>query len=64
MRKEERENINAYFTCQILNTIERGLKHPITPAELLKPLREPQKKKDPQREKKYLEEKFKHLLKK
>lgn len=60
-RKEDDENLKAYFVCQIMNLMGKYLKEPITVTELLRPLREDpeQKRKDDEA---YIKETFKEIL--
>ncbi|MBU2703875.1 hypothetical protein Ga0466249_005025 [Sporomusaceae bacterium BoRhaA] len=59
-RKEHRENELAYFVCQLMNIEGKALKENITPAELLKPLRERGKPTDGKKaDAEYLMKKFK-----
>jgi hypothetical protein len=60
-RKKDKEDIMAFFVCRLMNIEGRYLKDPISPAELLEPIRgnvEEKKKTD----KEYLQEKFKKVL--
>lgn len=64
-RKKDKEDIQAYFVCHLMNIEGKVLKNPISPAELLKPIREPvnqeEKKKD---DEECLKEQFKWALNK
>jgi hypothetical protein len=45
-RNRDKENMFAYFTCHLMNLEGKVLKEPISPADLLKPLRDqPEEKK-------------------
>jgi hypothetical protein len=57
-RKERQEELFAYFTCNIMNT---ALVKPISPTDLLNPIREnPEEKRKSDEE--YLREQFKAVL--
>lgn len=38
-RKEQQENLSAYFVCSLLNVSGKSLKHAMSAKELLKPIR-------------------------
>jgi hypothetical protein len=59
-RHEQEENMMAYFTaCQM----SVHTKRPVSPADLLKPLRKNKDKRNKKADKEYLKEKFKDILK-
>lgn len=62
-RKEQQEELLAYFTAGIMNLFGRSLVQPITPEELISPIRNPGENEDRVRDEVYLRETFKELLK-
>jgi len=62
-RKENNEDITAYFVCHIMNLIGKSLKRNITPKDLLKPLRREKVKEARKEESVKLKETFKNRLK-
>lgn len=60
-RKEQQENMFAYFACNLMNLFGKSLTSPIRPKDLLDPIRDTQAiKKETDEE--YLKERFKHVL--
>jgi len=57
-RQERQEALMAYFVCNLMNVAGKALKRPITPKQLLKPLREKKKPRDRKQDEQYLKELF------
>lgn len=57
-RKENNENILAFFTCHLMNIEGKSLKQPITPSKILKQLRQPEVKKSKSKDEEYLRKQF------
>ena len=53
----------AYFTAGIMNLFGKSLAQPITPAELVAPIRQSEKSEERASDEAYLSETFKELLK-
>lgn len=62
-RKEQQEDMLAYFTAGVMNLFGRALVQPITPAELVAPIRQNEKSEERANDEAYLRETFKALLK-
>ena len=62
-RKEQQEDLLAYFTAGIMNLFGKSLVQLITPAELVAPIRQNETSEERTRDEVYLRETFKELLK-
>jgi hypothetical protein len=60
-RKEQQENLFAYFTCGLMNLFGKSLVAPISPKDLLEPIRNTKAARKATDEE-YLREQFKHVL--
>jgi hypothetical protein len=61
-RQEQEENRIAYFVCSLMNVEGKSLKRPMTPKQLLEPIRKPKVKRDKKQDEEYLKELFKNTL--
>jgi hypothetical protein len=59
-RQEQQENMAAFFVCQLMNISGKSLKRAITPKELLKPLRGPERRH--KQDEAYLKQQFRRAL--
>lgn len=57
-RKENNENMLAFFVCNLMNIEGKSLKQPITPSQILKPLRQPEIRKTKSKDEEYLRKQF------
>lgn len=61
-RQEEEENRCAYFVSHLINIEGKSVKKPVTPADILKPLRQNEVKQNKSEDAKYLQQLFKNRL--